>query len=334
MHITPKLLMESARKAADDMVMRNEDIVCIYLTGSLLEDQPLIGGTTDIDLVCVHDFKPPLAREIKSLTDEFHLDIAHYPQSRFGQARDLRQDAWLGSYLVYNPVLLYDSQHWFEFTQSGVFAQFLQPSYVIQRARPFSQSAREKWQALDQNRTPPDPLFVWEFLKSLEMAGNAIACLVGVPLTERRFMQDLPARAEALERPGLSAGLTDLISPVEGEEIDLQTGLEDWRNAILLAAEKKTCPVRLNPVRIPYYEKAILEYADTNPAAALWILLRTWTLALTHLPKRAPEINPWQQFIQSINLGKTDFPARLQALDSYLEAVEETLEGWAAKNGV
>lgn len=333
MRITPKLLMDSARKAAEDIVLRNEDIVCIYLTGSLLEEQPLIGGTTDIDLVCVHSFHPPVEREIKPITEEFHLDIAHYPQSRFAQARNLRQDAWLGSYLVYNPVLLHDSQHWFEFTQAGVFAQFLQPSYVFARAHPFCQAARQKWQMLEQQASEVDPPAIWEYLKSMEFAGNAIACLVGVPLTERRFLQDLPARAEALERPGLSAGLADLFNPEEDASLDWQTWLEEWRKALLAVNEKKTYPVRLNQLRIPYYEKAIREHSNSNPASALWILLRTWTLALNHLPKRAAEVKPWQQFTQSIHLDKISLPGRLQALDSYLEAVEDTLDVWASRNG-
>jgi len=334
MHITPKLLMDSARKAANDILMHSEDILCIYLTGSLLEEQPLIGGTTDIDLICVHSFKPPVARELKPITDEFHLDIAHYPQSRYGQARDLRQDAWLGSFLVYKPVPLHDSQHWFEFTQSGVFAQFLQPAYIIQRARPFIQSAREIWLALNQQQPEPDPQTFWEYLKSLELAGNALACLVGVPLTDRRFFQDLPARTEALERPGLSAGLADLFQSEDGKEVDWDTDMQEWAKCILAANEKKNCPIHLNTLRIPYYEKAILEYSVACPQAGLWLLLRTWTQALTHLPKRSPEIKPWQSVLQSLNLDKPHFPARLQALDSYLEAVEETVETWAANNGV
>jgi hypothetical protein len=55
---------------------------------------------------------------------------------------------------------------------------------------------------------------------------------------------------------------------------------------------------------------------------------------LACLPKRAPEATPWNQFIQTLNLGKEQFPARLKELDTYLEAVEETIDVWAKQNGI
>jgi len=334
MRLTREILLKAARNATSDLLLRNEDLVCVYLTGSALSEQPLIGGSTDIDLICVHSIEAPVPREVQGLTEDYHLDIAHYTQGQFGQNKTLRLNPWLGSYLCYSPLVLYDSQHWFEFIQAGVFALFLQPSIVIQRVRPFIQQARQKWLELDQSKAESNVDNLWKYLKAMEYAGNALACLVGVPLTERRFIQDLPARTEALERPGLSAGLLDLFCLPEETELNWQSLLEAWRKTILLANEKKHCPIRINPIRIPYYENAILSLIQDNCNSALWIFLRTWTLALAQLAKRAPEVTPWHQFIQELNLGKEEFSARLGALDIYLEAVEETVELWAKQNGV
>jgi hypothetical protein len=333
MRLTRELLINAARSATSDLLLRNKDMVCVYLTGSVLGEQPLIGGTTDIDLICVHSIEAPVAREIRELGENYHLDIAHYTQGQFGQAKTLRLNPWLGSYLCYNPLMLYDTQHWFEFTQAGVFAQFLQPSLVVQRARPFIQQARQKWLELDRSQAEPNVDNLWKYLKAMEYAGNSLACLVGVPLTERRFVQDLPARAEALERPGLSSGLVDLFCPAEETELNWQVWREAWRKTLLFANEKKHCPAGINSIRIPYYENAILSLIQEDRSSALWILLRTWTLALAQLAKRTPETTPWRQFIQSLNLGKEKFPTRLKELDTYLEAVEETVDFWAKQNG-
>ena len=334
MRLTPELLLNAAQSATSDLLMRNKDVVCVYLTGSALGEQPLIGGTTDIDLICVHSIEAPVPREVQRLTDDYHLDIAHYTQGQFGQTKTLRLNPWLGSFIFYNPRLLYDPQHWFEFTQAGVFAHFLQPSLVVQRVRPFIQQARQKWLELDQSQAEPNVDNLWKYLKVLEYAGNSLACLVGVPLTERRFIQELTARTEALERPGLSSGLVDLFSPSEETNLNWQPWLEAWRKTILSANEKKFCPVRINTIRIPYYENAILSLIQENRNSALWILLRTWTLALAQLAKRAPEATAWRQFIQELNLGKEQFSAHLKALDIYLEVVEETIDLWAKQNGV
>ena len=333
MRLTPELLLNSARSATSNLLLHYEDVVCVYLTGSALSEQPLIGGTTDIDLICVHSIKAPIPREVRSLSEDCHLDIAHYTQTHFGQTKTLRLNPWLGSFLCYHPLMLYDRQHWLEFNQAGVFAHFLLPSLVVQRVRPFIQQARQNWLELSQVHAEPNVDNLWKYIKAIENAGNTLACLVGVPLTERRFIQDLPARAEALERPGLSSGLVDLFCPPDNSELNWPAWLETWRKAIMAANAKKRCPVKINSIRIPYYENAIHSLIQENRNSALWILLRTWTIAMAQLAKHAPEVLEWGQFTQTLNLGKEQFQSRLKQLDTYLEAVEETVDLWAKQNG-
>ena len=135
MRITRALLHKLARDNAEKIVRRNRELVCIYLTGSLLEAEPLLGGTTDIDLIVVHNSQPAYPREMVHLSDEVHLDIAHLSIDSFRQPRSLRTDPWLGSFLNANPTLLHDTQHWFEFTQASAGAQFDQPENVIENFR-------------------------------------------------------------------------------------------------------------------------------------------------------------------------------------------------------
>jgi len=119
MRITRESLHTIARETAEKYARRNRALVCIYLTGSLLSDAPLLGGTTDIDLIFVHAATPPFTREVLRLSDEIHLDIAHYPQTVYQQPRHLRRDPWIGAHLCLNSLMLYDTQHWFEFTHPG-----------------------------------------------------------------------------------------------------------------------------------------------------------------------------------------------------------------------
>ena len=116
MRLTRDLLIGSARTTAEELQIRHDDLVCVYLTGSVQEEEPLIGGTTDIDLICVHSIHAPTAREILPLGENCHLDIAHYTQSQYGKSKTLRLNPWLGSFLCYKPLVLFDNQHWFEYT--------------------------------------------------------------------------------------------------------------------------------------------------------------------------------------------------------------------------
>ncbi|HMD89737.1 MAG TPA: hypothetical protein VKF38_11295 [Anaerolineaceae bacterium] len=334
MRITRETLTKAARDFAKQRSQSDRRLVCIYLTGSLLEEEPLLGGTTDIDLVVVHDDEPPINREIVRLTDEVHIDVAHRSAADYRQPRHLRLDPWLGAFLCQNPIVLYDTQHWFEFTQAGVCAQFYQPDYVLQRARPLAESARQKWMELHNAEYNPGPIKLLAYLKALENAANSIACLNGVPLTERRFMVNFPDRAQAIQRPGLSAGLLDLFlnQPISDE--DWLAWLKNWKIALKTASQMENCPPRIHPCRELYYERAIETLKTDNLGSAMWILLRTWTLALLCLANNESSNQAWQKACQKLALDETQFEPRIVALDAYLDSVEEALDVWSAQMGI
>jgi hypothetical protein len=248
MRITREMLLNLARETAERTARRQRDVVCIFLIGSLLDDEPLLGGSGDIDLVYVHDSEPLTPREIQRLSDEITLDIAHLGAAAFQPARRLRQDPWLGSALWYNPLVLYDRQHWFEFTQAGATAHFTLPENVYPRSQRLATTARQLWRDLSETPSPALET-AWGVLEALTLAANAIACLSGAPLTERRFVLNFPARAQAVGRPGLAAGFTDLI----GGEAAAHAGLQDWQAAWLEALDavgaREDAPPRLNAAR-------------------------------------------------------------------------------------
>ncbi|MCJ7774152.1 MAG: hypothetical protein MUP22_13595, partial [Desulfobacterales bacterium] len=101
MRITKDLLLLTAKDAVKRALFDSNDIVCAYLTGSIIREDPLIGGTTDIDLIYVHSIDAPGKREIVPITEDYHLDISHFSQSFFSQPRKLRADAWVGSFLCH-----------------------------------------------------------------------------------------------------------------------------------------------------------------------------------------------------------------------------------------
>ena len=112
-------LIRIAKENAQERSFNDRSIVAAYLTGSLLADgDPMLGGTTDIDLVFVHNTPPALIREIVKLTPDFHLDIRHRSKSEFKSPRELRTDPYLG-YEMYDPMLLSESEKFFEFVQAS-----------------------------------------------------------------------------------------------------------------------------------------------------------------------------------------------------------------------
>ena len=122
MRVTRELLIRIAKETAQERAFNDSDIIAAYLTGALVSDiDPLLGGTADIDIIFVHANEPKHRREFVKLTPDFHLDISHRAKGEFKKPRELRLDPWLG-WEMYDPMLLYEREKFFEFIQAGLRA--------------------------------------------------------------------------------------------------------------------------------------------------------------------------------------------------------------------
>ena len=154
MRITRETLLKLARDTVTQRARADRGIVSAYLHGSLLEEEPLLGGTADIDLFIVHNDSSQVEREIVRITDEVILDITHHPRNVYRQTKELRLHPWLGP-TIFGCKILYDPQHFMDFTQAGVRGQFNRADQVLGRARPQVEHARQMWMDFDTN--PPAP---------------------------------------------------------------------------------------------------------------------------------------------------------------------------------
>lgn len=334
MRITRDTLLKAAKTAVQQRTYRDRDIVCVYLTGSLIDDLPLLGGTADIDLFFIHDKPPAQPREVIRLTPDIHLDLAHHDQSIYNQPRELRLNPWVGSYLIKDPIVLFATQHWFEFTQATVFSHFNQPENVIGRAMPFAEAARQTWLDFQLDPREPDIKSIRKYLQALEQSSNALAILNGAPITERRFLLHFADRVSALGYSSLATDLKNLVAVQIPAENHLREWQKQWQNTLNQLGKQPDCPVALNPIRHAYYTRAAEALVNDHPEAALWIMLNTWTESLLNLNDSAEYLTDWQNCLSELGLWGDSFQNQLHNLDNYLDQVEEILEKWANENGI
>lgn len=332
MRITRDTLLKIVRDTVSRRTQSDRGIMGVYLTGSLLGEDFLLGGAADIDLVAIHADEPHTEREIVSLSEDVNLDFCHHLHREYRNPRQLRVHPWLGPTL-FSCEVLYDPQHFLDFTQASVRGQFDTPEHVMQRARPQAEHSRQMWTEFYTTQPDPEPAVLSKYLRSLDHAANSIGSLSQGPMTERRFLIMYRQRAEAAGRPGLYPGFLGLIG---GNQVDAQTmegWLPDWE-AAYSAAAKNGKVGRLHPVRLGYYRRGIMALLKSGePKTALWPLLRTWTHAITDLPQDSGHRAVWTQAMEVLGLGKDGFQEKVQAEDAYLDLVEETLEKWAEENG-
>lgn len=334
MRITRDTLLKAAKTFVQQRTYRDRDIVCVYLSGSLIDDLPLLGGTADIDLFLIHDKPPAQPREVIQLTPDIHLDLAHHDQSIYNQPRELRLNPWVGSYLIKDPIVLHATQHWFEFTQATVFSHFNQPENVIGRAIPFAEAARQTWLDYQLDPQEPDISTIRKYLQALEQSSNAVAILNGAPITERRFLLLFAERVSSLGYASLATDLKNLISAQIPAEKQLREWQKMWQNTLKQLGKQPDCPVALHPIRHPYYTRAAEALVNDHPEAALWIMLRTWTESLLHLNNNDEYLSAWQACVSELGLWGDSFQNQMLKLDNYLDQVEEILDKWSDENGI
>ena len=332
MRITRRVLDKIIRDTVEERTANNRSLMAVYLCGSLLEEEFLLGGTTDIDLVFIHTDPLDYEREIVYLTDDVHLDISHHLHRDYRQTRKLRTHPWLGPTL-FSCRILYDPQHFLDFTQASVRGQFDRAENVFERARGFYDEARAIWFDYHQGHGEPGQKDVSDYLQAVGKAANAIASLSGSPLAERRFLLKFAARAETIGRGGLAAGLMGLLGAPTVDAATLKSWLPGWEAAFdTLPAE--TRPPGLSPERKLYYLQAFQAMlGGAQPETILWPLLRSWTEMAGLLPLDSPERGDWRLALGHLNI-RSNFEERLQALDAYLDLVDESLDSWARSNGM
>lgn len=332
MRITHDVLLNLAKENAARLAESDRSLVCIYLTGSLLEKEPFLGGLTDIDLICVHDRPQAVPRQIIRITEEVHLDVAHQEQTLYDHPRHLRADAWVGGALCSSPVVLHETLHWFDYTLSSVAAQFWLADNVAARARSFSARARKTWLDLSDEVVPQGPKRIQAYLGAVNDLCNAVACLTGMPLPQRRLGIELPRRLERIGRTDLLGRLVETFYSEKVTQEKLASWLPLWRDGLVSIRGLDNAPVSLGRYRMAYYEKAVNAMSEDHPAASLWLTLQTWTLAAQIMPRSEEPYKAWQSVCKELSLDTRHMPERLSAVDGLIDSVDEIIDTWQREN--
>ena len=335
MRITRELLHKFAQQTVNARLKSEPDIHAAYMMGSIIRENPLLGGTADIDLVLVHKYSAPTDRECVSITPDVSLDIFHKVKDDYTDHRAFRQDPWMGYPLTHYNIILYDSNHWLEFIQSSVNAEFHRPDNVLARVRKFSSKARNQWFSLFQQPSNTHNAWLDRYLITLSLAANSVSGLIGPPLTRRRFLQTFEERVEDLGVPKILAGLNGLLGFSDDHDEELLTWIDAFKEDLVYLSEKSVPPAHLVPCRHSYYTGAIEALAKSDsPAQAVWPLLRTWLDIHIALNKPAPGADTWRNMLSSLDLSEEQADQKSEALDAYLDSVEIVIETWENAYGI
>jgi hypothetical protein len=335
MRITVDLLQKLAREQVKKSLSQNPDIVAVYLTGSVLSTDPLLGGATDIDMVMVHSEQPAAEREIIRISHEISLDIVHHHQSYYAFPRRLRLNPWLGTALSTHASILYDSDHWLEYVQAGIGTQYNLPENVYNRALSFMEQARAIWFDLEDSQMLDILLWFDQYFKAVGLAANGIAVLQGSALTNRRFLIDFPERVVSLGKPELNLALLNLLSAKSLGRDEMLQWRDAWQAALQAVVTLPACPLNLHAYRKAYFLSAYDALIEGGtPNLAIWLLIETWSMAIRSLGKIHEIHQPWLDFLSALTFTNDEKPRHVDDLDHFLDAGEELLLDWKNRFGI
>jgi len=334
MRVTKDTLINAAKEYVKETTSKQHNVLCAYLCGSVLGNDPLLGEAGDIDLVFVHFQEPTIQRQIIRLNDQIHLDIVHHSQRLYNQPRTLRQHAWFGP-TIYNCYTLYDPQHTLDFTIASVRGQYHQADVVYERARSQLNLGRKIWHDLCAQQTFHTPQQVMKYLEAIEKALNAVVLLTGDPLAERRLLLEFPKYAENLGYSGLPIGALGLLGGLNLQKDILLQWMKSWEEAYHAVNAFKSAPIQLHPHRFHYYSLALQHLINSpQPANALYLLLHTWTLIACTLQADNYHQEAWKNVCQYLGIIGEALEERHTALDAYFDTIEELFEEWGRGQGV
>jgi hypothetical protein len=329
MRITRDLLLKLAQDFTQKRLVPDRNVTAVFLVGSLRPEDAPLPPILDIDLLVIYNGEPPRTREIIKLSNEIHLDVAYENARLYAQPRELRGDPWRG-WQMWDPHLLHQKGRFFEYTQSIVRAQFDDPENVLKRCRAFSVPARQVWNEMIFAPQAASPL---DILTAAGNAANALATLAGPPLPERSLFSGFPARAAALGLPNMTGKLLQMITASLDVNL-VRAALPHWE-ACFLSAAQAPLDLRIHPTRLGYYKAAIeSQLQGEMPAAAFWPLLHTWALSIQGGMTPPEGEAAWQEFLAKIGLDSAGAGERIEALDSFLDTVEETFERVSVESGL
>lgn len=327
MRITLDKLVDLARREAERRGA-TRDVISAYVIGSVAAGHPLLGGTADIDLILIHEARPSNRREIVPLSQEVHLDITHHARAMYRNPRRLRTQPWLGP-SVCEPLFLYDPAHFFEWAQASARGQFHRSDHALSRARAFLARAKRHRAALDGAGDGWLPCY----LRSLLEAANSAASLAGFPAAGRRMALTLETRLRSIGLEELFAHFNSLLGPDQLSEWELPEVLSAWAQSFDAASALGSRP-DLCPVRRDYFLRAFQTLIeDGSNRAILWPLLASWAcanLALGAAGSPVPKEAVWHATVAHLRLAPSDRPSRGDALEGFIDRVEEVLERWEA----
>ena len=318
--------LEVATNAAKQLAQEREDIISVFVCGSMTKDPPPAYADVDLRVVIAAEETEASYYEIKQGVP---LEWMFVPKRRFDTREDLLSAAFLASELV-NGIIIHDPTNWLQQVKDDIRLIYAHPSYRIARSQRLLNSAKQLYGQIRKLFEAEEHVPLWDVRCAIFWTGETPSLLLNEIPNHRRLMVDLKEVGKRLNAPELYPIGMETLGTDRVEVPEIESFLTDALDTITYVNSVSDRPhFHLSLEKCEYWEHGIQQMlADEDDLEVLWPLLTLVsaiqpTLAHIESAESSGYYLRCRYFLNRLGfLSRDDFKQKLIKLAGWMEAVD------------
>ena len=318
--------LEVATNAAKQMAQEREDIISVFVCGSMTKNPPPAYADVDLRVVIAAEGTEASYYEIKQGVP---LEWMFVPKRRFDTREDLLSTAFLASELV-NGIIIHDPTNWLQQVKDDIRLIYGHPSYRIARSQRLLNSAKQLYEQIQKLFEAEEHVPLWDVRCVIFWTGETPSLLLNEIPNHRRLMIDLKEVGARLDAPELYPLGMETLGANRVEVPEIESFLTDALDTITYVNSVSDRPhFHLSLEKCEYWEHGIQQMlADEDDLEVLWPLLTLVsaiqpTLAHIESAESSGYYLRCRYFLNRLGfLSRDDFKQKLIRLAGWMETVD------------
>ena len=318
--------LEVATNAAKQMAQEREDIISVFVCGSMTKNPPPAYADVDLRVVIAAEGTEASYYEIKQGVP---LEWMFVPKRRFDTREDLLSTAFLASELV-NGIIIHDPTNWLQQVKDDIRLIYGHPSYRIARSQRLLNSAKQLYEQIQKLFEAQEHVPLWDVRCVIFWTGETPSLLLNEIPNHRRLMIDLKEVGARLDAPELYPLGMETLGANRVEVPEIESFLTDALDTITYVNSVSDRPhFHLSLEKCEYWEHGIQQMlADEDDLEVLWPLLTLVsaiqpTLAHIESAESSGYYLRCRYFLNRLGfLSRDDFKQKLIRLAGWMETVD------------
>ncbi|MBI1926836.1 hypothetical protein HYR99_21655, partial [Candidatus Poribacteria bacterium] len=220
--------LEVAAEGAFQLAREREDVMSVFVCGSMAKEPPPAYADVDLRVVIEADQAEASYYEVKRGVP---LEWVFVPQRRFDSREELLNAAFLALELV-NGVIIYDPRGWLGQVRDEIRSVYGHPSYRIARSQRLLDAARSLYEGIRKRFGAGEAVPLWDMRCAIFWAGETPSLLLNDIPNHCRLMVDLKAVGVRLNAPELHPMGIETIGATRVEMSEVETFFIDSLDSI------------------------------------------------------------------------------------------------------